>query len=120
MEGGSEAQSRTEAPASDDAAANDNFAWRSPRSWRPRRRSRPSSRVDAALSALTGRAEEIEGHLTLDGEPATLRELVIAAAACGITIPYPNINPLTKAYHTGPAILGGAGREKRKPGRRRP
>ena len=84
----------------------------------PRRRIvRPPSPARLALKALGARAAEIDESYRLDGAPATLRDLVLAAAELGVTIPYPNLIPLPGIYHTGPSGSGGPAR---KHARRRP
>lgn len=84
----------------------------------PKGQGKRASPRDLALSALPGRAAEIGGALYLDGDRATLADLVTAAAARGVFIDYPGVRPLDKAFHSGPSAAPRVAR--RRPIRRTP
>jgi hypothetical protein len=57
-----------------------------------------------AMAALDGRAEADSRGYRLDGRPATLRELVLAAHSVGADLPYPRVRPHVRAHHPGPSM----------------
>ncbi|NQU69146.1 MAG: hypothetical protein HQ514_01275 [Rhodospirillales bacterium] len=59
--------------------------------------------LDHAIAALGDRIVLFKGEIHLDGRPANFRDLVVAAAAEGIKIHYPGLQPLPAAFHTGPS-----------------
>ncbi len=82
---------------------------------RPKQENTRPSPKQLACEVLQGRASVVEDEIFLDGKPATLADLVRAAAQRGVAIHYPGIFPIPEAYRTGPSLLGamrrsGAGR----------
>lgn len=59
-----------------------------------------------ACLALDGRVEIVDGQTFLDEAPASIRDLVLAAAEDGVEIPYPGLHPLPAAFHGGPSSSG--------------
>lgn len=59
--------------------------------------------LEHAIAALGSRIILFKGAIHLDGRPANFRDLVVAAAAEGINIHYPGLQPLPAAFHTGPS-----------------
>lgn len=68
--------------------------------------------LEQAMSALGGRIILVGHKIYLDGVSASFRDLVVAAAAQGVEIPYPGLRPLPAAFHTGPSDLDGRCRKK--------
>jgi hypothetical protein len=68
--------------------------------------------LDHAIASLGNRIVLFKGEIHLDGRPANFRDLVVAAAAEGIKIHYPGLQPLPAAFHTGPSKAGARRRPK--------
>ena len=64
----------------------------------------PSPPLERALEALGERATATLAGYALDGAPASIPDLIRAARAEGIRIPYPGIDPLPRTYATGPSV----------------
>ncbi len=64
----------------------------------------PSPPLQRALEALGDRANATVAGYALDGAPASVPDLIRAARAAGIRIPYPGIDPLPAAYAAGPSV----------------
>ena len=73
---------------------------------RPKQENTRPSPKQLACEVLQGRASVVEDEIFLDGKPATLADLVRAAAQRGVAIHYPGIFPIPEAYRTGPSLLG--------------
>ena len=67
--------------------------------------------LEQAMSVLGRRIILAGSRFYLDGISASFRDLVVAAAAQGVEIPYPGLRPLPAAFHTGPS-KSGSGRRK--------
>lgn len=68
--------------------------------------------LEQAVGVLGGRIVLVGQKIYLDGVSASFRDLVVAAAAQGVEIPYPGLRPLPAAFHTGPSELGDRRRKK--------
>jgi len=68
--------------------------------------------LEQAINVLGGRIIPVGQTIYLNGISASFRDLVIAAAAQGVEIPYPGLRPLSAAFHTGPSGLGDRRRKK--------
>ena len=64
----------------------------------------PSPPLRRALEALGERATATVAGYALDGAPASVPDLIRAAGAAGVRIPYPGIAPLARTYTTGPSV----------------
>lgn len=64
----------------------------------------PSPPLERALEALGERVTATVAGYALDGAPASVPDLIRAARAAGIRIPYPGIDPLPATYATGPSV----------------
>lgn len=64
----------------------------------------PSPPLERALEALGERATATVAGYALDGAPASIPDLIRAARAEGVRIPYPGIDPLPATYATGPSV----------------
>ena len=64
----------------------------------------PSPPLRRALEALGDRASATVAGYALDGAPASVPDLIRAAGAAGVRIPYPGIAPLARTYTTGPSV----------------
>ena len=64
----------------------------------------PSPPLQRALEALGDRASATVAGYALDGAPASVPDLIRAARAAGIRIPYPGIDPLPATYAAGPSV----------------
>ena len=63
----------------------------------------PSPPLRRALEALGERATATLAGYALDGQPASIPDLIRAARAAGTRIPYPGIDPLPGSFATGPS-----------------
>ena len=64
----------------------------------------PSPPLERALEALGERATATLAGYALDGAPASIPDLIRAARAEGVRIPYPGIDPLPATYAAGPSV----------------
>ncbi|MDE0334637.1 MAG: hypothetical protein OXI64_06730 [Defluviicoccus sp.] len=64
----------------------------------------PSPPLRRALEALGELVTATVAGYALDGAPASVPDLIRAAGAVGVRIPYPGIAPLSRTYTTGPSV----------------
>ena len=63
----------------------------------------PSPPLERALEALGDRVTATLAGYALDDSPASIPDLIRAARAAGVRIPYPGIDPLPQTYAAGPS-----------------
>ena len=63
----------------------------------------PSPPLERALEALGERVTATVAGYALDDSPASIPDLIRAARAAGVRIPYPGIDPLRATYAAGPS-----------------
>ena len=63
----------------------------------------PSPPLERALEALGERVTATVAGYALDDSPASIPDLIRAARAEGVRIPYPGIDPLPATYAAGPS-----------------
>ncbi len=63
----------------------------------------PSPPLERALEALGDRVTATLAGYALDGAPASIPDLIRAARAEGVRIPYPGIDPLPRTWAAGPS-----------------